>query len=71
MTANAGPAVAQTAREVRAKAARVAAEMLECAPADVTGARVTGLRGRASGRGHGQDHGGLVGGLFRVPQAAL
>jgi carbon-monoxide dehydrogenase large subunit len=35
VTANAGPAVAQTAREVRAKAARVAAEMLECAPADV------------------------------------
>jgi carbon-monoxide dehydrogenase large subunit len=35
VAANAGPAVAQTAREVRAKAARVAAEMLECAPADV------------------------------------
>jgi carbon-monoxide dehydrogenase large subunit len=35
VTANAGPAVAQTAREVRAKAARVAAEMLECAPDDV------------------------------------
>ena len=33
--ANAGPAVAQTAREVRTKAARVAAEMLECAPDDV------------------------------------
>jgi carbon-monoxide dehydrogenase large subunit len=35
VAANAGPAVAQTAREVRAKAARVAAEMLECAPDDV------------------------------------
>ncbi len=35
MTANAGPAVARTAREVRDKATRVAAEMLECAPADV------------------------------------
>jgi carbon-monoxide dehydrogenase large subunit len=35
VTANAGPAVARTAREVRAKAARVAAELLECAPDDV------------------------------------
>jgi carbon-monoxide dehydrogenase large subunit len=33
--ANAGPAVAQTAREVRARAARVAAELLECAAEDV------------------------------------
>jgi carbon-monoxide dehydrogenase large subunit len=33
--ANAGPAVAATAREVRARAARVAAELLECAPEDV------------------------------------
>jgi aerobic carbon-monoxide dehydrogenase large subunit len=33
--ANAGPAVAHTAREVRQKAARVAADMLECAPEDV------------------------------------
>jgi carbon-monoxide dehydrogenase large subunit len=33
--ANAGPAVAQTAREVRERAARVAAELLECAPDDV------------------------------------
>ena len=33
--ANAGPAVAQTAREVRERAALVAAEMLECAPADM------------------------------------
>src|SRR5256712_546112 len=33
--ANAGPAVARTAREVRARAARVAAELLECAPEDV------------------------------------
>jgi len=35
VTANAGPAVARTAREVRAKAARVAAELLECAADDV------------------------------------
>jgi carbon-monoxide dehydrogenase large subunit len=35
VTANSGPAVARTAREVRARAARVAAELLECAPADV------------------------------------
>jgi carbon-monoxide dehydrogenase large subunit len=35
VAANAGPAVAQTAREVRARAARVAAELLECAPEDV------------------------------------
>jgi carbon-monoxide dehydrogenase large subunit len=33
--ANAGPAVARSAREVRRKAARVAAELLECAPEDV------------------------------------
>ena len=33
--ANAGPAVAQTAREVRERAALVAAELLECAPDDV------------------------------------
>src|SRR5688572_5843186 len=33
--ANAGPAVASAAREVRSKAARVAAELLECAPDDV------------------------------------
>src|SRR5262249_10935591 len=32
VTANSGPAVAQTAREVRARATKVAAEMLECAP---------------------------------------
>ena len=35
VTANSGPAVARTAREVRAKAARVGAELLECAPEDV------------------------------------
>ena len=35
VAANAGPAVARTARVVRDKATRVAAEMLECAPADV------------------------------------
>jgi CO/xanthine dehydrogenase Mo-binding subunit len=33
--ANAGPAVARTAREVRRRAAQVAAELLECAPDDV------------------------------------
>jgi carbon-monoxide dehydrogenase large subunit len=35
VAANAGPAVARTAREVRQRAARVAAELLECAPDDV------------------------------------
>jgi aerobic carbon-monoxide dehydrogenase large subunit len=35
VAANAGPAVARAARDVRAKAARVAAELLECAPGDV------------------------------------
>jgi carbon-monoxide dehydrogenase large subunit len=35
VAANAGPAVARTAREVRDKATRVAAELLECGPADV------------------------------------
>ena len=35
VAANAGPAVASAAREVRTKAARVAAELLECAPQDV------------------------------------
>ncbi|HMH51487.1 MAG TPA: xanthine dehydrogenase family protein molybdopterin-binding subunit [Candidatus Acidoferrum sp.] len=35
VTANAGPAVARTAREVRRRAARVAAELLECAAEDV------------------------------------
>ena len=35
VTANAGPAVAQTAREVHERATRVAAELLECAPEDV------------------------------------
>jgi len=33
--ANSGPAVAQTAREVKAKAQRVAAELLEAAPEDI------------------------------------
>ncbi len=49
--ANAGPAVAQTAREVRARAARVAAELLECAPEDVrieaSRAHVAGVAARA------------------------
>ncbi len=48
---NAGPAVAQTAREVRERAALVAAELLECAPADVriaeSRAFVAGLPDRA------------------------
>ncbi|MBI2879758.1 MAG: xanthine dehydrogenase family protein [Candidatus Rokubacteria bacterium] len=35
VAANAGPAVARTARAVRERAARVAAELLECAPADI------------------------------------
>ncbi len=35
LAANAGPAVARAAREVRRKAALVAASMLECAPEDV------------------------------------
>jgi len=35
VAANAGPAVARTAREVRQRATRVAAELLECAAADV------------------------------------
>jgi aerobic carbon-monoxide dehydrogenase large subunit len=35
VTANAGPAVARTAREVRRRATRVAAELLECAADDV------------------------------------
>jgi aerobic carbon-monoxide dehydrogenase large subunit len=35
VAATSGPAVARTAREVRARATRVAAELLECAPVDV------------------------------------
>jgi carbon-monoxide dehydrogenase large subunit len=35
VTANAGPAVAQTAREVKQKAQRVAADLLEAAPEDI------------------------------------
>jgi aerobic carbon-monoxide dehydrogenase large subunit len=35
VAANAGPAVARTAREVRGRAQQVAAELLECAPHDV------------------------------------
>jgi carbon-monoxide dehydrogenase large subunit len=49
--ANAGPAVARTTREVRSRAARVAAELLECAPEDVRiedgRAHVAGLPDRA------------------------
>jgi len=53
--ANAGPAVARTAREVRARAARVAAELLECAPEDVrieaSRAFVVGVPARSVGLG--------------------
>ncbi len=52
---NAGNAVAQTARAVRERAARVAAELLECAPEDVriagSRAHVAGLPDRAVGLG--------------------
>jgi carbon-monoxide dehydrogenase large subunit len=51
VAANAGPAVAGAAREVRRRAARVAAEMLEAAPEDVRiengHAYVVGVPGRA------------------------
>jgi aerobic carbon-monoxide dehydrogenase large subunit len=51
VAANAGPSVARTAREVAGKARVVAAEMLECAPADVVlaggRAHVAGLPARA------------------------
>ena len=51
VAANTGPAVARTAREVRARAQQVAAELLECAPEDVRiedgRAFVTGVPGRA------------------------
>jgi len=46
VAANAGPAVATAAREVRAKAARVAAELLECAAEDV---RIEGSRAFVAG----------------------
>jgi carbon-monoxide dehydrogenase large subunit len=53
--ANAGPAVAETAREVRQRATQVAAELLECAPDDVriAGSRafVAGMPDRAVGLG--------------------
>jgi carbon-monoxide dehydrogenase large subunit len=52
---NAGPAVAQTAREVRDRATRVAAELLECAPEDVriaeSRAYVAGVPDRTVGLG--------------------
>src|SRR5207244_1591014 len=52
---NAGPAVARTARKVRARAARVAAELLECAPEDVrieaSRAFVAGVPARSVGLG--------------------
>jgi len=46
VAANAGPAVATAAREVRTKAARVAAELLECAAEDV---RIEGSRAFVAG----------------------
>jgi aerobic carbon-monoxide dehydrogenase large subunit len=46
VTANAGPAVARTAREVRERAATVAADLLECAAADV---RIEGGRVHVAG----------------------
>src|SRR5436190_632827 len=53
--ANAGPAVARTARAVRERAARVAAELLECAPEDVrierSRAFVVGVPARSVGLG--------------------
>ncbi len=55
VAANAGPAVAKSSREVAARARRVAAELLECAPADVVlaGGRVhvTGMPARSLGLG--------------------
>jgi carbon-monoxide dehydrogenase large subunit len=51
VAANAGPAVARTAREVRARAQQVAAELLECAPGDIRIEQgrvfVAGVPGRA------------------------
>jgi aerobic carbon-monoxide dehydrogenase large subunit len=55
VAANAGPAVAKSSREVAVKARRVAAEMLECAPADIVlaggRAHVTGVPSRSLGLG--------------------
>jgi carbon-monoxide dehydrogenase large subunit len=55
VAANSGPAVARSSREVADKARRVAAEMLECAPADVVlaggRAHVAGLPARGLGLG--------------------
>src|SRR5262249_47394375 len=51
VAANGGPAVARSARTVRDKATRVAADLLECAPADVRIAEgrafVAGVSGRS------------------------
>ena len=53
VAANTGPAVARTAREVRARAQQVAAELLECAPGGRSHRGRPGVRGRGSGaRGH-------------------
>jgi carbon-monoxide dehydrogenase large subunit len=55
VAANSGPAVAKSSREVAARARRVAAELLECAPADIVlaGGRVhvTGMPARSLGLG--------------------
>jgi carbon-monoxide dehydrogenase large subunit len=62
VAANSGPAVAKSSREVADRARRVAAEMLECAPADVV---------LAGGRAHvvGMPQRGL--GLGEVARAAV
>ncbi|HET8577586.1 MAG TPA: molybdopterin cofactor-binding domain-containing protein, partial [Methylomirabilota bacterium] len=55
VAANAGPAVARSSREVAARARRVAAELLECAPEDIVlaagRAQVAGVPARAVGLG--------------------
>ena len=62
VAANAGPSVARTAREVAGKARVVAAEMLECAPADIVlaagRAHVAGLPERRRGPGRSLARGG-------------
>ena len=62
VAANSGPAVARSSREVADKARRVAAEMLECAPADVVLAagrvHVAGLPAARAGAGRGRARGG-------------
>jgi len=62
VAANAGPAVAHAARAVRARAIQVAAELLECAPADVR---------LVDGRAHVAGAPTRAVGLGRLAQAAL